>query len=313
MKDKFTDHSVITVANNNLKYIKFAINCAQSILLHNDISVFIVSNLEFQIPNKLKRHVTIVKANEQHAQLGIGIKLYIDKYLQTPKTLFIDSDCVCYDSLQPIFEACEEKNVSVAGTIVDSAIWVGAQQAATIEKEFGIKQLPRFNGGMYYLKKGEKTNQIFDFARSIIPNYDSFGFQRINNKWVNEEALIAISMVKFGETPIPDDGRYMTDLYTDPHPSKLNVLTRERALINPAMGQSRHRPWYPVGAYSPIILHFGGSNLNSYIYKSQVVLLNLRQKHLSTSLSTSLVKLFIHIPFRSLRWIIGLLRSLKTS
>jgi len=306
-------YSIITFATNKLKYVQFAFNCAESVLLHNDIKIFIVSNLEFSIPSNLQKNVSVIKAKEEHAALGIGIKLYIDEYQQTNQSLFIDSDCLCFGNLQPIFNACADKHVSVAGTMVAAAEWVGDEQAAAIEKEFGIKQLPRFNGGLYYLAKSKKTAEVFDTARSIIPEYDRLGFSRINNTWINEEGLIAIAMVKNGETPIPDDGRYMTDLYTDPHPRKLNVLKGIIVLKNPPKGEPRHRPWYPAGDYSPAIIHFGGSNLNSYIYRSQVLLLRLYKNHIQPNIATRVVNLFIHLPFRSLRWLIGSLRNLKTS
>lgn len=307
------EDSVLIFATNNLKYVQFAFNCAESILLHNDIQIYIVTNLDFPIPFSLQRNVSTVKIEKEHAEMGIGMKLYIDKYLQTERSLFIDSDCLCFGDLQPVFTTCENKNFSVVGTIVNAEEWVGTEQATIIEREFAIKQLPRFNGGMYYIKKGRKTSEIFDFARSIIPDYDHFGFQRINNKWINEEGPLAIAMVKHMETPMPDDGRYMTDLYTDTHPRKLNVLKGIRVLNNPPKGSPRHRPWYPEGQYSPTIIHFGGSNLNSYIYRSQVALLQLYKKHIPQNLATQIVNIFIHIPFRSLRWIIGSLRNLKTS
>lgn len=299
-------------ATNKTKYIPFALNCAESILLHNEIQIFIVSDLRVIIPTRLQKFVSVIKVKKDHLSLGMGIKIYMDHYLQTENTLFVDADCLCYASLQPAFEAFADKTVSVVGTMIDSAEWCGKQQAKIIEKEFGIKQLPRFNAGIVYLKNSKRSREIFEFARSIIPNYDTFGFQR-NNNTINEEGLIAIAMVKYGETPITDDGSYMTDLYTDSHPRKLNVLKGIRVLNNPPKGSPRHRPWYPEGDYSPAIIHFGGSNLSSYIYRSQVALLQLYKKHIPQNLATQIVNIFIHIPFISLRWIIGSLRNLKTS
>ncbi len=304
--------SVITFATNKLSYTRFALNCARSILLHNDIPIYIVSNLDFKVPGELQKNVSIIRPKEGHAELGIGMKLYMDEYLQTERSLFIDSDCLCFADLGPVFSVFEGKNVSVAGTIVDAAEWVGPQQAITIEKEFRIKKLPRFNGGMYYLKKNLKTGEIFDFARSVIPNYDNFGFQRINNKWINEEGPIAISMIIHHETPVPDNGNYMTDLFTDPHPSKLNVLTGERVLKNPAAGQSKHRPWYPAGTFSPIIIHFGGQKLNTFPYLSQNALLWLRGFHINKNLCTWVINLGLNLPYRVIAATLSFVRKLKT-
>ncbi|RZL62466.1 MAG: hypothetical protein EOO93_08665, partial [Pedobacter sp.] len=263
------EHSIITIATNKQSYYKFAIACARSVLLSNNIPFYIVTNLDVKVPRDLRGKVILLEAEKDQAKLGIGIKLFIDKYVQTEKTLFIDSDCICYSSLQPIFEAFKGKSVSVVGNVVDARLFCGSKQAKTIKDNFNIDKLVKFNGGVYYIERSEKSTKIFDDARQIIPKYDSFGFNRINNKWINEEGLISISMIMNGETPIPDDGRYMTDLFTDPKSSRLNPLTGERILNNPNKNKLKHRPWYPIGDYSPIIIHFGGSSLTSYPYISQ--------------------------------------------
>lgn len=302
------DASVLMFATNKHKYVQFALNCAESILLHNEIQIFIVSDLPVAVPARLQKFVSIVKVKPEHLSLGLGIKIYMDEYVQTAHTLFVDADCLCYASLAPMFAAFKNKNVSVVGTLVNSADWCGRQQAEAIKKEFGITQLPRFNAGVIYLEKSTTAIKIFDYARSIIPNYDNLGFQR-NNGTVNEEILIAIAMVKYGETPIPDDGRYMTDLSTDSHPRKLNVLKGMRMLNNPVSGEPKHRPWYPEGGYSPTIIHFGSSNLGSYIYRSQVLLLRLYKMRMDKSLASGVVDLFFHVPVKSLRWVIGSFRK----
>ncbi|MES2278850.1 MAG: hypothetical protein V4592_22655 [Bacteroidota bacterium] len=297
-------YSVITFATNKLSYVKFALNCAQSVLLHNDINIYIVSNLNFQIPAPIQKNVKIIKATDEHAALGIGIKLYIDQYAPTEKTLFIDSDCLCYGSLQPLFDAFNGKDVSVVGAIVDAAEWCGPDNAAVIDKEFGIKQLPRFNGGVYFISKTETAKNIFDFARGLVPQYDSMGFGRLKNNSINEEGLLAIAMVKYNQSPITDNGRYMTDLFTDFYPRGLNVLNGIIKLTNPQAGRPRHRPWYPA-QYSPIVLHFGGNNLKSVIYTSQTLLLKLYSLNIPKNIATIFVNVFIHIPYKGIKWLTG--------
>ena len=77
-----SDYSVLTFATNKLSYLELALNCARSILLHNDISIYIVSNLNFTIPDTLKSKVFIIPPMPGHAEMGIGMKLHIDQYLQ---------------------------------------------------------------------------------------------------------------------------------------------------------------------------------------------------------------------------------------
>lgn len=290
-------HSIITFATNQLSYTKFALNCAESILLHNDIRVFIVSNIDFLIPERLKNRIFTIPARAEHLSLGIGIKLHIDSYIQTTHTLFIDSDCLCFSNLTEIFKACENNDVSVVGNIILSQDWCNEEQAKTIKKHFGIDKIIRFNGGLYYIKKSALTIKIFKEARKIAENYDEYGFYRIKDRWINEEVPLSIAMTIFKQLPIADDGTYMTDLHTDHRPKKINVLNGRRLLKNPAHPHRQHRPWYPQ-SYSPIILHFGGNSLHSYPYLSQTILLYLYRMGSPVWLSSTLVNILVHPVFR---------------
>lgn len=308
MKTTFTpDYSIITFATGKLKYLTFAFNCARSVLLFNEIKFYIISDLEFDIPVQYKENIFIISARTEHLDQGTGIKLYIDQYLQTKYTLFIDADCLCYGSLKMPFDLFAGKNVSVVGNIVDAASWCGETEAKAIYQNFGITQLPRFNGGVYYISKSEQAVKIFDKAREIAFNYDGLGFQRIHKKWINEEILIAIAIAVFNETPVADNGILMTDLYTDPHTSKLNILTGYRQLNNPKPGKNHHRPWYMAGKINPLILHFGSGSLYKYPYLSQHVLLKFNAKNVSSSLATIMTMLFIHVPYKSKYWIYSIL------
>ncbi len=307
MKTAFSkDYSVLTIATNKLSYLQFALNCARSVLLFNDISIYIVSNITITIPDDLENNVFIIPALAEQAAMGIGIKLYIDKYIQTENSLFIDADCICFDSLDKIFNACAGMDVSCVGRIVPAADWCGEKQAKAIKDNFGPDNLIRFNGGLYYIKKSQVTTRIFDKAREIADKYDEYGFQRINDKWINEEGPLSIAMMLNNQQPIADDGEYMTDLYTDRFP-QLNVLKGYRLLKNPPQG-AKHRPWYPP-SYSPVILHFGGSTINSYPYNSQNALLKLYYLNVPSPLAY-LIVCFIHILYRGYYWLNGIKHKL---
>lgn len=305
-------YSVITFATNKLSYARFALNCAQSILVHNDIPTFIVSNLDFQIPAKFRNRIFIIPAKAEHASLGIGMKLHIDEYVQTNHTLFIDSDCICFGNLNEIFKACEGMDVSVAGNIVPTENWCGPELAKTIKDNWGLDEIIRFNGGLYYIKKSPLAKSIFNRAREIAIKYDDYGFHRIKDKWINEEGPLSISMVLNKQKPIADNGYFMTDLYTDQRPGEMNVLKGTRILRNPPVPNRKHRSWYP-NKFSPLILHFGGNNISSYPYKSQNLLLKLYRMHIPVQVATAFVNIFIHFPYKSFHWLIGSLRKLKTS
>jgi hypothetical protein len=292
------DHSIIIFATNKHSYADMALKCAASILLFNNIKIYVITNLNITIPRQYARHINIIRCRPEYEPLGIEMKLHIDEYLQTEHTLFIDADCLCFGSLKDIFNAGAHGDVTVAGNVVAAATWCGREQAGTIKKRFGLDELIRYNGGLYRIKKNTATKKIFNKAREIAADYDNYGFSRINGKWINEEGPLSIAMMLNKQQPFADDGRYMTDLFTDRRPGTLNVLKGLANLKNPPLPSTLHRPWYP-NKYGPVILHFGGSSNNSYPYNSQGALLKLNSFKLPVWLSIFLVEFFIHIPFKT--------------
>ncbi|ASU36793.1 hypothetical protein [Mucilaginibacter xinganensis] len=296
------DRSVLLLATNKSEYLKFAINCAESIKLHNPgLPIFIATNIK---PDKQIDGVTFLAVNDDVAKLYIEAKLYLDTYLQTEETLFIDSDCLCYDNLEPIFEACQGMDVTVIGRLTPlEKYWgTGDKGADYARSEFSIDNAILFNGGFYYIKKTALTKLIFDRAREISVRYDEYEFHRIKNKWKNEEDLLSIGMIANKQLPVKDTGEFMSDLSTDQKPNKLNVLKGERVLRNPANKFTPARSGYPP-SYSPILVHFGGSNIKSYPYVSQRLLLKLFLSGLPVSLASLIVFLAVHIPYKTYHWI----------
>jgi hypothetical protein len=266
------------------------------VLLFNDIKFYIVTNISAPIPADLKEHVFLIESTPEHAAMGICIKLFTIDYVQTQHTLFIDADCLCYGDLTSIFEAANPMSVTVAGNIVPVESWMGIKYKDEVKTCFRLDNVIRFNGGFYYIKNDRTAREIFSKAQDIHKQYD-YGYDSAG-KQVNEEAQMSIAMTLNNQKPIPDNGTVMTDMFTDRRPQKLNVLTQTRVLKNPEASATFHRPWYPK-QYSPVILHFGGANLNSYPYNSQKILLRLHRYGLPVWVATLFVDTVINIPYRT--------------
>ncbi|HWD90015.1 MAG TPA: hypothetical protein VG367_17935 [Mucilaginibacter sp.] len=303
------DRSVLLLATNKQKYLRFALNCADSVRLHNpDLPVFIVTNIEPD-DQPSRKDIKFLAVPDEIARLHYETKLYLNDFLQTEETLFIDSDCLCYSDLTPVFDACAGRDVTVIGrTLRLEDFW--GDSAGFARETLGINKSIMFNGGFIYMRKTELAERIFLKAREVSENYDAYGFLRIQNNLKSEETLLQIAMATYDQLPIADDGRYMTDLFTDFRPKVLNVLKKERLLQNPASPSLRHRSWYPRN-YSPAILHFGGSNIKSYPYISQSFLLKLRNIGVPTLLSSIVTNILIHTPYRSYHRLRSLIRGNK--
>jgi hypothetical protein len=279
--------SVLVLGTNQEKYLNFALNCAQSVKLHNPyLPIFVATNVKH---DKQYDGITFIHVEEDIAKLNIEAKLYLDTFLQTEETLYIDSDSLCYGNLDPIFEACNSMDVTVLGKLVPLDDYWGAE-ADFARSEFGIDQSILFNGGLYYLKKSTLTTNIYNKGREISKKYDEYGFARIQNDWKNEEELVSIGMISHKQLPIDDGGIFVAGISAYRRPKILNVL---KGIIHfsdeewdDQKTDRRH-----------LLLHFGGENISSYPYISQVTLLKLHEKGYSVALATFLVNI-IYFPYQ---------------
>jgi len=156
-----TNRSVLLLATNKKEYFKFALNCAESIKLHNPgLQIFIATNIK---TDKDFSDIKLLTISEEIAKLCIETKLYLDNFLQTEETLFIDSDCLCFGNLDPIFKACQGMDVTVIGrTPPLEKNWGGGDKGAEFARnEFSIDKSILFNGGFYYIKKTARTKRIY--------------------------------------------------------------------------------------------------------------------------------------------------------
>ncbi|ARS38471.1 hypothetical protein CA265_01740 [Sphingobacteriaceae bacterium GW460-11-11-14-LB5] len=145
------DRSVLILGTNSKKYLNFAINCARSIRLYNpDLKIFVGTNI---IPEKNTDAIDFIKIENDIAKLFIETKLYLDVFLKTEETLYIDSDMLCFGDLSPVFDLCSSMDVTVLGTPVKLEDYWGEEGAVFARKQFNIDQSILFNGGLYYLKK----------------------------------------------------------------------------------------------------------------------------------------------------------------
>ncbi len=288
------------LATNKQKYLNFALNCAYSVKLHNPhIPVYIATNLA---PPQGYPGVQFIGVSDDQAKLNIGTKVYLDQFIQTDETLFIDSDCLCYDNLDTVFDACRGHDVTVVGRLISRMDEWGPKSAAHGIDNFGTDKFIIYNGGFYYIKKSETTGLVFSKARELFADYDKYAFGRIQNGWENEEQVFAIALVLNNQTPITDDGKLMTDLYTDRRPGILNVLTGARLLKNNNHYLTEARDRYPT-TFSPVVLHFGGNNIGSYPYISQSMLLKLNKWGLPVFLSSFITFVCMDIPFKTYHFI----------
>jgi hypothetical protein len=244
-----------------------AVNLARSFKLwhkDSDIKFAIATDKAQLIPPDLSDIQIIELQPNQYGQ-GFSPKLHLDEISPVDKTLFIDADCLCYGSLEPVFDKFAEHSVSVIGDIISQGEFFG--DVARICEQFQVESLPRFVGGIYYFDNGEISKKVFDTARSLEQKYDQIGLVRLRGH-ANEEPLMAIAMALHGQSPIIDDGSIKADRMSYQPKIISDVINGKAKMWNQA---DEFPTWVNLTKAEPLIVHFNGHYINYEPYNSEVI------------------------------------------
>lgn len=261
------DRAVLTIATSKKVYVDMAVNLARSFRLWNDgngIKFYFATDMAEYIPADVKSFVKVITL--QPGELGVGFlpKINLDKLAPAGQTLFIDSDCLIYGNLQPVFDQFKGHDVSVIGGYITDGDWFG--DIAAICTQFKVERLPKFNGGIYYLQQGEKAKAVYQTARELQMRYDEIGFTRFRGHTA-DEMIMSLAMALHGQEPLRDDGTIMSDPQACPGSYKTDVIAGKTQLINPPAPNPKHRDWYPFSNVSPLVVHFLGHHSHDYQYR----------------------------------------------
>jgi len=293
-----TSLNILTIATGKKIYVDMAANLVRSFWLWNTGSpakFYLATDQPQLLPPDVRSLVNIIQVGPGEFGEGFSPKLHLDKLAPEGQTLFIDSDCLVYGNLTAVFEKFAGHPVSVVGGYVSSGEWFGDVDA--ICKKFGISQMPKFNGGIYYVEKGEKAEKIYAMARQLETQYDEIGFVRLRNR-PNDEVIIALAMALHNEHPIPDDGSIMSDPLSCPGKFTTDIMKGKTSLYNPPKPSPLHQDWYPFERVSPLIIHFLGHHSLSYQYKKDDRLLRAAQFNKVSIIDRTLACLTIELPMR---------------
>lgn len=259
--------NVLTIATGKKLYVDMAVNLARSFRLWNPgsaINFHLATDQPQLLADDVKTYVKTILVKPGELGEGFSPKLHLDKLAPPGQTLFIDSDCLIYGNIESVFKKFEGHAVSVVGGYISSGEWFGNMEA--ICKKFNIKQLPKFNGGIYYLENGDKAAEVYQLARQLETQYDEIGFVRLRNR-PNDEVIIALAMALNNENPIADDGTIMSDPLSCPGEFSIDIIKGKTSLYNPPKPSPLHQDWYPFERAHPLIIHFLGHHSLSYQYK----------------------------------------------
>ncbi|MFD2161028.1 hypothetical protein ACFSJU_01390 [Paradesertivirga mongoliensis] len=290
--------NVLTIATGKGLYIKLAVNLYHSFIYwneSNDIQFFLVTDRPDLINASSSKKLNIVTIEPNQFGEGFSTKLWLDELAPPGQTLFIDSDCLIFGRIDALFDRFKGNPVTVVGTYCQEGEWFGNIEA--ICKRFNVSQIPKFNGGIYYIEKGPIATDVYIKARELEREYDEIGFIRLRNR-PNDEVIMALSMQLKKMIPVKDDGTIMSDPQSCPGGYDIDVITGNRWLVNPPPPHPLHQQWYPFIKVSPVIVHFLGYYTQHYPYKREVYRLKLKLTGRLNPLSDFICKLKLEYPER---------------
>lgn len=271
--------AVLTLALGKPLYLEMAFNLARSFFWWHrgsDIPFFLATDHAEPPPPDLAG-IRIIPVTPRQYGEGFSPKLYLDALAPADRTLFIDADCLCVGNLDGVFARFEGRAVSVIGGKISEGEWFG--DVEPLCRRLGVKSLPKFNGGIYYLESGEVSRQVYVQARNLEKEYDALGLVRLRGR-PNDELLMAMAMATHGLDAIPDDGTILADPFACPGPLSLDVINGGARLTNPPAPHPLHREWYPFTQVSPLIVHFLGDAHETYQYRAEALRLRFAARHL---------------------------------
>lgn len=139
---------------------------------------------------------------------GFRHKVHLDRYSPFQRTFFFDSDVLVFKDLSPFIHRCGDRPYSACGRyMTDGKSSFGLDRRVIIEK-MGFAELAVIDGAGHAFFDTDKAASLFDRARYITQNYDSFA---PGARYADEDVM-NIVLTEFGVSPVIDDGRFFSRL-----------------------------------------------------------------------------------------------------
>lgn len=210
-----SEDGVLLVAHSSGSYFEEAATLCRSIrTVDPRVNVALATDLDIT-PSKLASagFCDVVRADFSACR-GVAFKVRL--FDLTPfagRTLFIDTDSICFGSLANVFEAYPDTPFVTLGRHVDTCHWFHDPEA--IKRQYHLDGFPFFIGDFYLFDRSSTARDVFAAARRIAESHDAYGIVSIG-PGPNEEPCFALAMVEHGLAAMPGRGRWIAHL---PDPS----------------------------------------------------------------------------------------------
>lgn len=181
---------------------------------------------------------------EDYPLAGTVLKTLIYKYSPFQETLFIDSDCLVTRDCSAELDQIRTREFSpVVNTYLragESDLWLADVGEAL--RKVGGTSFPKFNGGVYFFRKGKRAESVFTVAEEMRDQQAELGILDFDSAGPGEETLFGLAMAKLGFDDLYDDrGRLMRTPLNATGPIHLDILAgecrfeKQGTLVEPAI------------------------------------------------------------------------------
>ncbi len=220
------------------------------------------------------------------SSIGLGTlqKAWLDQYSPFDETFFIDSDSLV---TRPFHTELAEIRHYEFSPIVPKYLTKDDQDTfylndlpSALERVQGEK-FPKFNGGVYFFKKGEKATRILSMARALSKRGTELGMKSFDKGGPADETIIGLSLAHYREDSLYDDkGRLMRTPININGPLQIDVLGGGCSFIKEGV---------PV---RPAICHFAAPYAQYWPYHYNCFLANYPK---SSALTRAVAKFIIRV------------------
>ncbi len=188
-------------------------------------------------------------------------KLALYDYLPYDVSVFIDADCLAYGDLNQILDRFEEADdFCCFGRVLpleDKTGWFNYEDLGDLQSR--VNYCVGLHGGIYYIRRTEKSAAVFETAKEIAKNYHKYHFKG-NFATPGDEPIIALSMALNGCKPIPHDTGAICCYWEHENKMDLDI--------------SKGKAWIRAQQKKTILVHWGTRFTRQLLYKKQLAALD---------------------------------------
>ncbi len=192
----------ITIATGDKLYYSLAVKLLHSYRLHNsdDTPFGIIADTENEFTKEFDFTIVIDEPDGSYMD-----KLRMHEYTDFEETIFIDADSLVIKDLTPMWDDFSGgDDVSCYGRVLppnSERGWFKCENAGKYKDL--VSYSLAIHGGAYYLRRTERTKEIFNRAIEISKEYSKYKFTGFQKP--ADEPVLALSMASFGARPCPND------------------------------------------------------------------------------------------------------------